>query len=229
MSLLRARLDALRAWVETRSSRERWILLLGSGVAVYAFVALTLLNPVLVKRRDLAHDMSQLEQDLQALQQRAAGAAVDASRSPRAHYDGRRAQLESELRRLQAELDARNAGLVTPEQARRLLEELLEAEEDLDLVSLTTLEPRPISDEPAANAGAAGETDPAEDPVLYRHDVRVELEGDYFATLHYLRALEEKASGLVLDELDYEVQRHPRARVTLVVYTLSFERAWIGV
>ena len=229
MSLLRARLDALRGWIEARSSRERWILLLGSGVAVYAFVALTLLNPVLIKRRDLAYDMGQLEQDLQKLQQRAAGAAVEAARSPRAHYDGRRTQLEKELRRLQVELDARNAGLVTPEQARHLLEELLEAEEDLDLVSLTTLEPRPIIDEPSDPVDEGGEADPSEEPVLYRHDIRVELEGDYFATLHYLRALEERASGLVLDELGYEVQSHPRARVTLTVYTLSFERAWIGV
>ncbi len=222
---LRIQLDKGVAWFDARASRERLVLLLGAGLGVYAVFTLVFLNPLLAKREELAASMAAVEHDLTSLQERARGVATQAAKGPQATFPARTGALKEELARLQAKLDLERAGLVPPQEARRVLEDLLAAEQELQLVRLETLAPRPLQEM------ADDETDARrpDDPILYRHDLRLEATGDYFATLRYLRSLEAQNSGLLLEGFDYRVEEHPRARIVLELYTLSFEKAWIGV
>ncbi len=220
-------------WFDGRASRERWILLFGSATAVYAFISLTLLNPLLQKREDLAHGLTSVQKELVELQVRAEGTAAAASDNRQAGFGERVTILERELARLGGALEKERAGLVPPHEARRVLEELLSQESGLELVRLEALAPTPFyaEDDPSEADGAgATQVTPEEDrQILYRHDLRLVATGEYFSALRYLAALEGGSHGIVLDELEYEVEEHPRARIVVQVYTLSFDRSWIGV
>ena len=233
MTQIKNAIDSAVHWFDGRASRERWILLLGSATAVYAFVSLTLLNPLLQKREDLAHAMTNVQKELVELQVRAEGTAAAASDNRQAGFGERVTILERELTRLGGELEKERAGLVPPHEARRVLEELLSQESGLELVKLEALAPTPFYDEDAKSESDTGGATQAEavkeGQILYRHDLRLEATGEYFSALRYLAALEGGKYGIVLDELEYEVEEHPRARIVVQVYTLSFDRSWIGV
>ncbi len=229
MKLLENRIREAAEWFDARASRERWILVIGSAVAVYSIIALLFLNPLLAEREGLLNEIDGVQEQFDSLQQRAAGAADTVRSGQHATFESRRDALQSELQRIATRLEEREAALVPPSQTRRVLQDLLRAESELHLVSLQTLSPRPLeeaADDPEKPEGSA----PAEpEAVIYRHAVRLEAVGDYFATMRYLEALETRGRGLLLDALEYDVEQYPQARITLTVYTLSFDEAWIGV
>jgi MSHA biogenesis protein MshJ len=78
----------------------------------------------------------------------------------------------------------------------------------------------------AAQAEAAAK---ASEVGLYRHGVRLVFEGDYLTTMAFLESLEQKSWRFFWQSLQYDVEQYPKARVTLTLYTLSPERAWLGV
>jgi MSHA biogenesis protein MshJ len=55
------------------------------------------------------------------------------------------------------------------------------------------------------------------------------LQGDYFSTLNYLKALENLPWRIHWDSIDYNVKAYPQAETRIQVYTLSFEQDWLGV
>ena len=64
---------------------------------------------------------------------------------------------------------------------------------------------------------------------LYRHGLRIELEGAYPASVQYLERLEGSRWSLLWDRFDYEVQQYPNGRATIDLHTISDREEWIGV
>ncbi|MHA6492100.1 type II secretion system protein GspM [Pseudomonas borbori] len=129
------------------------------------------------------------------------------------------------------QIDENTAALVTPEKMRAVLEDLLRAQPSLRLIGLNSYsEPVELRGVPSAST-AADET-PAVAPVtLYRHGVRLQLEGGYFDLLTYLQAIQGTEWTLNWDSLDYQVgEAGPaRAKISLQLYTLSRQAGWVGV
>jgi MSHA biogenesis protein MshJ len=66
-------------------------------------------------------------------------------------------------------------------------------------------------------------------PKIYRHALRLELQGSYNDTLDYIERLEQLPWGLAWETLDIHMQRYPKARIILHLYTLSLKEEWLGV
>lgn len=133
------------------------------------------------------------------------------------------------------QIDAHTEALITPEKMKALLEDLLRAQPRLRLVGLSSFsEPvqLPATAAPAASAAGTAAPAPAVEPVtLYRHGVRLQLEGGYFDLLAYLQAIQGSAWLLNWDSLDYQVgEAGPgSASISLQLYTLSRHAGWVGV
>ena len=132
------------------------------------------------------------------------------------------------------QIDAHTDALITPEKMKALLEDLLRAQPGLRLVGLNSFsEPVQLpAAAPAASAvGTAVPTAAAQPVTLYRHGVRLQLEGGYFDLLAYLQAIQGSAWSLNWDSLDYQVgEAGPaRASISLQLYTLSRHAGWVGV
>jgi MSHA biogenesis protein MshJ len=127
-------------------------------------------------------------------------------------------QLEAQIAQIDEGIRTAVSRLVPPESAVEILEELLADDGRLELVHLTSEAPRRLGPEETSGAST-----------LYHHGLRLEIQGDFAATLDYLRRLEASDWQLLWDRFEYRVESHPEARVTIEIHTLSEREEWVGV
>lgn len=139
----------------------------------------------------------------------------------------------SELKTLQAErvyLDDQirqiGGSFVRPDEMNGLLESLLSRQPGLRLVSLKTLVPQSLR--PQVDGDAAVEAKaPGFD--LFRHGVEIRIEGSYDDLQAYLAHLEKLNAKVLWGGLKYQVLAYPKAEMTLTLYTLSTDSAWLSL
>ena len=199
----------------------------------------------------LAQRLRQLESERQsaetrrleartALAELQARAAVDPDLALRQALLAAQAVRDGQLDALTRE----TAALIDPPRMQQVLQDLLQTRPGLRLLGLESFSaplalpapppadgPPPVAAVPA-NARAAA----APAPILYRHGMRLTLEGSYFELRDYLQDIERQslAQGgrrLFWERLDYQVgEAGPgKARIVLELYTLSREAGWVGV
>lgn len=97
------------------------------------------------------------------------------------------------------------------------LRDMLKEHDNLKLLKLETLAPKGFGDKDKELSW------------LYRHTLIITLQGDYFSTLKYLKALEALPWRIHWDYIDYKVKDYPTAETRIQIYTLSFEQDWLSV
>lgn len=148
---------------------------------------------------------------------------------PNAPYRSALLTAQASGEQLIGEIDHDTAGLLPPAKMRAVLQELLRAQPKLRLLGLQSFS------EPLQLATAESDKTPAvaaKAPVtLYRHGLKISLQGGYFDLLLYLQAIQASGWKLHWDSLDYQVGSDgpAQAKINLVLYTLSREAGWIGV
>lgn len=213
------------------SPREQWMAVL---------VALTLLGSLwlLLGHDGLSRELRRLEAARMAADARTTQAviALDELRARAANRPD--AALLHQLEALRQERDQRKAALerdtaalIRPQVMQQVLQDLLRSRPGLrlhELASFTELVEPPVSE--MARDAVQGELG-AQSVRLYRHGVRLRLEGSYFELRDYLRAIEAGRQQLFWDRLEYQVKEAGpgRARIELTLYTLGQEEGWIGV
>jgi len=228
----------LQRW-QGLAPREQWLA-----------VAVALLVPAMAwlafGHEPLALRLQQLENEQRSAETRRLEARTGlAELQARAAVDPDQA-LRQALRAAQAlrdhqleNLDRETAALIDPQRMQQVLQDLLQRRPGLRLLALESfsapLELPAAAGQPAAAAGEQGNKEAAA-PVLYRHGMRLTLEGSYFELRDYLRGIEAQslAAGgrrLFWERLDYQVgEAGPgQAKITLELYTLSREAGWVGV
>ena len=226
LSSIHARLIALDERFRARTLRERVIL--GGGLAALLFLAIdtTLIQPVAaelerVEQLTIAtrEEITRLESDLDKLER------VELTPEEIAIL-ARKRRIEVELAEVNEQIAEEIADLVPPEAVVSVLEDMLDPISGLSLV-------RVMSDEPhRVGSGALHEADTGvldATRSLYRHGLRVEIEGDFASTLEYLERVERSEWHLLWDRFEYRVQEYPGARITIELHTVSEQEEWIGV
>lgn len=121
---------------------------------------------------------------------------------------------------------------VPPEQMSMVLRDMLEAENGLVLKQLKSLGTTTFKgNNRVVSAKTVDENDNPEKQksTIYKHGLKIVFEGDFFTTLKYLKSLEAMPWHFYWDTVDYKVQEFPKARVSIIIHTLSLEAWWIGV
>ena len=226
---LTARFDALQ-------SRERWLVVLAvlGGIVMISF---SLLIDPAMKKAQLAVRSAQ-EQSAQLASVQAQMAAL---RSPNQNPDvAARAELVSlrqQLSELAGRLERMENTLVPPQHMSSLLEDMIGRKSGLQLISLKTLAVAPLLDK-KAGAEDAATTKPVEkisessedaSAGLYKHGVEIKLEGSYQELTAYLERLEQAKMKLLWSGVSLSADKHPKLVLTLTVFTLSLDRAWLVV
>jgi len=163
-------------------------------------------------------EQAQLSAQLAAL----AGKAGDPDAANRAALE----RLQQDKARADDEIGQYDRWLVPPQAAANLLQTLLARHRGLTLVSLTTLPVSPLvavrdgdegADVPAAMAGN-----------LYKHGIEIRLRGSFHELLAYVAELEGGPQKLLWGGMRLTSQ-YPVSELTLTIYTLSGESAWLVV
>ncbi|MFQ3248447.1 MAG: MSHA biogenesis protein MshJ [Glaciecola sp.] len=125
--------------------------------------------------------------------------------------------------------------LVPPAAMPFVLEQLFADAKKLKLIGMSSIVPTNIF-ENAPQADEKEKVDVAKQagkkeivPELFKHGLRISFEGSFFDTREFLLAAEKMPWKLHWQEINFEVDEYPRARVDIELFTLSTSEAYIHV
>lgn len=221
----------LQRW-QGLAPREQW---LGYAVALVLLGMLYMLLVGDVQTARLAKQAAGYKlAEARRLEAEAGQAALQAQlrAAPDIAYTSALLAAQANREQLVERIERNTRELVSPEKMRAVLEDLLRSQPRLRLVGLESFS-EPVKLAPVEATPVAGATGvvAVEAVALYRHGVRLKLEGSYFDLLHYLQAIQGTEWKLNWDSLDYKVgEAGPgRAQISLQLYTLSRHGGWVGV
>lgn len=204
------------------SIRERVLVL----VAVFA-VILVIWESVFAAPRARARAQSKqqvevLVAEVAGLEQSIETLAKQGQKDPDRGLSAEIAVLKKEIPELDARLAGATTGLIGPEEMTQVLRQLLQRASKLEISGLRTIPATPVIVDAQENGVVTGAK-------IYKHGLELELAGGYLDVLRFLQSMESLQWRFFWDQIELQVEQYPRARVRLVVYTLSLEEGWIGV
>lgn len=143
---------------------------------------------------------------------------------PNSSLRQRKADLQDQLQQLEKQLESQTSALIPAPAMKKVLQALLAESQQLKVIELSSIAPVRIQ---AVDAATPDMQQAA--PGVYRHGIRLVLEGEYFQIRDYLQRLEALPWRFFWQAFDYQVLEHPRARLTLELGTLSTGKAFLGV
>lgn len=206
-----------QAWADklaALSQRERVLIMLTGVVLVGAIATYGWLDAAVVRLEQDRLALSSAQRDLEIMDLENQGKQARLARDPDQNVRTQLAGVDEEIGKLDAALKAQTVDLIQAHEMPEVLEALLSRSANLHMVALTSLAPEPLM---------AGE----QRINLFKHGIRLKLEGGYFDVYQYLKALEELPRHFYWKQFDYQVQEHPRAVVEMEIYTLSTSKEFI--
>lgn len=213
--------------IDALSLRERLLLLAAILFVLFSAWNLFLMHPIYASQKDTQKQATALRQQIESLNKAIQTTVTASKQDPNAQLNAEIDQTRHQLDGLDARLREATGGLVDPKDMAHLLEEVLSKQHGLKLVAVHSLPPEPVlkldQKKDSANVDIPGVS------FVYRHGLRMELEGSYSATLAYLQALENSKWRFFWDSLELHTEKYPNNRVTIEVHTLSLKEGWLGV
>ncbi|MEW6165502.1 MAG: type II secretion system protein GspM [Pseudomonadota bacterium] len=214
--------------------REK-LLIAGAALAAIVMGGYSLwIEPALLQKTRLQKSMEQQQAEQAQLTTQLA-MLVAKGRDPDATNRTALEEVRAQLEAAERDIKGFDRLLVPPAQAPALLQTLLARHRGLSLVSLATLAPQPLIAPPEKKAAdgkpaAAPEADAlAAGNNIYKHGIEIRVAGNYHDLLAYVSDLESGPQKLLWGGMSLAVKKHPVSELTLTVYTLSLESAWLVV
>lgn len=232
--------ESLVARIDALTLRERGFVIAGVLAVTYFSWTGFVMQPMDRKLAEVNGNHQRISAELTALNAQAQAALKRSQEDPNAVHREQLAALKQELDALNTQLSGTTDHLVPPAQMARVLEAVLQEAGGLQLQQVTSLGSSPLVPEkkkPAPRADTGTETGmeaesgaDADHAVrkVYRHGVKLQLQGRFFDVLEFLRKLEGLDWKFFWDGIDFRVLDYPDAAVEITVFTISLEPDWIG-
>lgn len=224
--------------VDALTLRERTIIFAMTALALVTAINTFLLEPQLASQRELVKriktEQSQIAAIQAEIQQRVRPQANDPTVQSRAQIQALRKQLDQ----LHSSLGNVQKALVSPDRMPEVLQGMLKSNEKLQLLSMKTTEPEDLNELATDIKNPAKSEQKAKDGLgaresakgaIYRHGVEITVQGSYVDILAYLAQLESLPWQLFWGKAVLNVENHPKASLTLTVFTLSLEKKWLNI
>ena len=207
--------------VDGMSPRQRGLIFAVAASIVVALVSSLLIEPQLAKQKVLSRKTEQQQSEIKSIQAQLQAMAEVRKTDPDA---ANRAELESlrlQLVQLKASLQVKQQHLIPPDKIAGLLEEILSRNRQLQLISLRNL--------PASAVTGEEEQAAAVEKEFFKHGIEMTVSGSYFDLLDYMVQLEKLPWQMFWGKASLVVETYPVSRMTLTLYTLSLDKAWLVI
>ena len=225
-----ARIDALML-------RER-AMVFAAAVAIAVFIVYALfIQPVAARRQALSTRMTQQQAEMQGLQ-----AKIQAMQKQRANPDAanqaRREVIKHQIADIDETLKDMQRSLVPAQNMKAVLQEVLARNPRLHLVAMHTLPVAPLVEKsekaeppkvPAAPAAKPPDKPAAGESNVFKHGAEITLQGSYTDLHDYLVRLEKQPWRMFWSRASLNAADYPRLTLTVTIYTLSLDKAWLEV
>lgn len=223
------------------SKRERWMIF-GAGLfAVVGLMDTFLLEPKRAEVASVQQEIVKIQNDTATLTEQMTTIASQAAPQPANNAFQREIdETQQKIASQSADLVKVSSYMVPPQEMVALLKKLLQKHTDVQVVEMQSL---PVVDfidkqrkqlqaqagDSANVAAQAGSEDVWKNvPHVYQHAVKVRLKGKYFALMAYAQSLKAIGSTLAWENAELKAD-YPESELTVQVYTLSGENAWLGI
>lgn len=209
------RFDALKP-------RERLVVFLGLTALLVAIFYWASFGPLLQRNTAASLQIQQSETTLTALRQQEIALFVANSRDPDAEAIKLLQDMQADNAKLRLQLTSAQAQLASPEKMTGVLRDLIASQKGLELVSMRA---QAASDLLAGQASA-----PASRALrsIFKHGIEITVRGDYASLAAYVRQVENLPWKIYRDGMVLKSETYPVSTLTLTLYTLSMERAWLS-
>ena len=227
MSDMKARWKALDGRFASLARREK-MLIASSGVVGALMIGSSLfVEPQINAAKVAKRAVDQSNNDMALLSSQLVSLNDQLKSDPDAARKAELAALRAKIVEMTQKIAAQQSALVPPERMNKVLETILQRHPTLRMVSLKTLKPSSVLS--AQSESADGKTSGRREFDLFRHGVEVRISGTYSDLYEYLRGLEQQPQKLIWTEVELATEEYPRAVLTIVLHTLSSERAWLEI
>lgn len=207
--------------IDAMSLRERGLIFVTLLVAMYFVAVNVLFGPVNAEKDRLQRQVNQLREETRMLEIQVQGLVSGGENDPEAVKRKKFASLQENLKTMDETLSRVTAGLVSPREMTKLVEQMLLKNRGLEVIKVESLPSTPLL-EGAAEGGPDGS-------MVYKHGMRIELKGGYLDILRYLRSLEGLEWKVFWGQITLQTEKYPVSKVNLLIYTLSTHKGWIGL
>ncbi len=210
--------------------RERVMVFIAAVVVTLFVIDALFIEPAAAHRKAMMAQSAQQRATLSTLQPQILALEKKLA-DPDAANMARRDDIKRQIAEVDAILKGMQQSLVAAENMKVLLQDMLARNPRLQLVALRTLPVTPLVDKrgkPDA-AGATNDKSTTSEGAVFKHGVQITIQGSY-ADLHdYLGRLEKMSWRMFWSRASLNAENYPRLTLTLTIYTLSLDKAWLVV
>ncbi len=206
-----------------KASLREQLLIVFCGLIVVVLLCYNLMiSPLLAESEKLQNNLNNIKANTSRLSAQVALLSAKLNDDPNAPAKARISAQQGEITELNQQLAAQTKHLVPANKMASMLENLLADSKALKLIELSSIAPKAI-------LKASPDASESQETGLYRHGVTLIFEGRYFDIQEYLAKLEALPWQFYWKKFDYLVAEYPKSKVELEIYTLSTNKAFIGI
>lgn len=205
---------------DARSPRERFTVFIGLTALILALAYVLAFAPALDRQQKAQRSIEESARLQAQLAEQEVALITASARDPDAEAMATIKHLNEEVARRRTELTSSQSQLATPEKMTSVLRDLIASQKGLELVSLRSGKSEdifnPNASAPAAMAG------------IFRHGIEISVRGSYADLAAYVKQVEALPWKIRPESLVIKTETWPVSTMTLTLYTLSLERAWLS-
>lgn len=223
MMRLKPHWEKFAAKVDDMSLRERALIFAALAFLLVSLINALFIDSLLAEQKKLSGQVVQQQEKMKEIQAQIEALLQARKNDANSPLRLRLNQVRQQIADGDAYLQSRRDRLVAPEKVAGLLQQVLDRNGKLQLVSLQTLPVASLIEK--TGAGAAAE----QNRQVFRHGVQLTVRGSYHDLLRYLTEIENLPTKMFWGMAGMNVVQYPAAELTLTIYTLSLDKTWLQV
>lgn len=222
-------INNIQTRIDELSLRERGILFLVISITVYMLVDTMLIAPQEKGQRQALKEINSMRNTIRELEQQQLDIINQHRVDPNTVELRQLNKLKQQSARIDKHIETAVDGLIAPAEMTRALEQVLKNQKQLSFVRVENLGAHPLLASSKSGTLEEGTASPSSSAGIYKHTMRIELEGSFHNTQRYLEALEQLPWRFHWESVQLTMKEYPVTRVVITVNTLSLDEGWIGV
>lgn len=220
--MIRKQFESLQTRVDALSLRERAIIFVAVAASLFMIWDALFMSPLDREQRDMLNQLKTIRAEISALDDQALSIMAEHNVDPNRNELEQLAKLDELLQQSSDQIGEMIKGLIEPKQMAQIIESVLRQQHGLEFIGLENLGSESLLDSKTGQ----GSTDAQG---IFKHTMRIRLQGTYTQTVEYLRALEKLPWQFRWDEVKITMVDYPRADIVVTVHTISLREGWLGV
>ncbi len=204
------------ARLDTRQEWQRTVIFVCTMALLLAAALWVIFPPLWSLQDQRREDITRTQNETKALQDEITRLAAELRQDPEDAARARLTSLEQQARQADGPLHAMQSGLVSPREMVDMVRDIVARKDRVQVIGVENLPPEAM---PAPEDS---------DSTFYRHGARIRVQGSYPALVGFLQELETQPRKVLWGEVQLETANYPASVLTVVIYTLSLDAAWIG-